>query len=103
MVDLILIIIGILIGCLAVFMYKMYQSTQNDIRKLSHIDSKIANDLVGEIARCPDCKSYNIRLVDPNSNLVWLNGLIPEIDYYECLKCGRCFSDEEWMDAKSYD
>jgi len=76
-------------------MYWFIRETITESKKQQSIDPKIANDLVGEEPYCPECQSYNIWLVDPNSNLVWLKGLIPELNYYECLKCGYVFSDEE--------
>jgi hypothetical protein len=102
MIDLFTVIFTLLMVALFWFVYTAINQIEQENKRVK-IPADIANDIVGERPYCPDCLSHDLRLVDPNSNLVWLKGLIPEIDYYECLKCGRIFSDEEWMDAKRYD
>lgn len=66
------------------------------------IEPDIANDLVNEEPRCPDCGSHDLHLIDNCDGVPWLKGHTTEIDYYRCNRCSRTFNDEDWRDARSY-
>jgi len=66
------------------------------------ISEDIANDLVNETPRCPDCGSFDLTLIDNADGLPWLKGHVAEIDYYQCNRCARRFNDEDWYNAKKY-
>jgi len=51
---------------------------------------------------CPDCGSYDLKLIDNCDGVPWLKGKISEIDYYQCQRCYRQFNDEDWQMARSY-
>jgi len=72
------------------------------IGKKVTIPIDIANDIVGETPHCPDCGSYELKMVDVTDGVAWLKGYTPEIDFYQCKRCMRQFSDEDWYDAKKY-
>lgn len=82
--------------------YKLMYAGQSNLPE-PHIDPSIANDIVGETPKCPDCMSYDLTLIDNIDGLPWLKGHTTEIDYYVCNKCHRQFSDEDWRDARSFD
>lgn len=66
------------------------------------ISSDIANDIVGKTPHCPDCGSTQLKLVDVTDGVAWLKGYAPETDFYQCKRCMRQFSDEDWNAAKKY-
>lgn len=70
--------------------------------KLVSISPYIVNDIVGETPRCPDCGSTQLKLVDVTDGVAWLKGYTPETDFYQCRRCMRQFSDEDWDIAKRY-
>ncbi len=102
MLDVTSIIIGILIT-IAIIIAILIFSSKNKINSVQKIDSDIVSDLVDETPHCPDCGSFDITLIDNCDGLPWLKPYTTEIDYYQCNRCARRFSDEEWQDAKHYD
>ena len=101
MLDLVSIIIGILITIVIITIFILCFNERCKIRQVT-IAPDIANDLVGETPKCPDCQSYDLELRDNYEGVTWLKKSNSSIDgnYFYCKKCGRSFSNENWKDAK---
>jgi transposase-like protein len=101
MIDVVSIIIGMCI-VLAIFLIGFIIVSRNEPFKVTVIDPTIANDLVNEEPRCPECGSFDLTLVDNCDGVPWLKGHTSEIDYYQCNRCSRRFNDEDWQTYKGY-
>lgn len=101
MIDVTSIIIGMFIVLLG-FVIGFIIVSRNEPFKVTVIDPTIANDLVNEEPRCPECGSFNLTLVDNCDGVPWLKGHTTEIDYYQCNRCSRRFNDEDWQTYKGY-
>ena len=101
MLDIISIIIGILIS-IVIFISLFIFVSRNNNQNITVIGPSIANDLVNEEPRCPDCGSFDLTLIDNCDGVPWLKGHTTEIDYYMCNRCSRRFNDEDWQTYKGY-
>jgi len=102
MFDIASIIFGILISLL-IFVIGFIIISRNNLNKnVTVFDPAIANDLVNEEPRCPECGSFDLTLIDNCDGVPWLKGHTSEIDYYQCNRCSRRFNDEDWQTYKGY-
>lgn len=81
--DVISIIIGMGIMLLFIFIYGNYLVAKRESVKQVELDGTFERKIF-----CPECGSYNLTLT--NIRPVWMK---QELDYYECNKCGKHFSD----------
>lgn len=102
MIDLVSVIIGMLLIILFLIFGLTFLPRYQLSISISKIDSSIANDIVNEVPRCPDCGSFDLTLIDNYDGLPWLKPYTTEIDYYQCNRCARRFNDEDWQNAKHY-
>ncbi len=85
MFDVASIITGVIIGIVVLFMIITFI---NEIKRVPQIK------LDGTIEKkpyCPECYSYDLKLVDVTDGLFWLKGHTKEVDYYECQRCKAVF------------
>lgn len=100
MIDLTSVVIGMLLIVLfLLFVILILPKHRSTVPKIS---SDIANNIVNEAPRCPDCGSFDLTLIDNCDGLPWLKSHTTEIDYYQCNRCARRFNDEDWQNAKHY-
>lgn len=87
MFDVVSIVIGVIIGIVVLFIIITFI---DEVRRVPQIklDGTIENK-----PYCPECFSYDLRLVDISDGVPWLQGHIKETDYYECQRCKAVFSD----------
>lgn len=93
------IFIGFVLGFIIVWVGLISWATYKSIKPFD-VDEEALIDGLYDEARCPDCGCKDLKLVDRYKGVEWMRGG-DDGDHYECLECGRSFSDEEWADVKS--
>jgi len=86
-------ILGFVIIWVGLISWTVYKST-----RLYDVDEGALIEGLDEVAHCPDCQSTDLKLMDRYKGVEWMRGG-DDGDHYECLECGRSFSDEEWSNA----
>jgi C4-type Zn-finger protein len=98
MIDIISVLIG---GGTTLLIWVILTRVFNKIEDRIILDDP-TDDELQRTPYCPDCGSYDLSLQDNNDGVPWLKGHTTEIDYFQCLRCGRRFNDEDWESAKKF-